>query len=97
MARAEAGEGLDLSLIAQLLGDKEAGLAHPARGAVVPSVVPLALCFEDIRGCAFWRWRRRPTWAATRRSSSCSRNSGIELMMLYVIGGGRIAGAAARS
>ena len=70
--RAKAGEGLDLSLIAQLMGDKEAGLA------IQPRCLPPINCFarrapQAIRACACLRWRRRSTWAATRRSNSCSR------------------------
>ena len=69
--RAAAGEGLDLSLIAQLLGDKQTGLAiqhsHPI--SYSDRRAP-----QTIRACAFLRWRRRPTWAAIPRSNSCSRS-----------------------
>ncbi len=84
---AAAGEGLDLSLIAQLLGEKQTGLAVQAGDARIPSAVPLALRCETIRGCAFLRSRPRSTWAAIRRSNSCLRSPAIELMMLYVVPG----------
>jgi len=38
----EAGEGLDLSLIAQLLGDKQAGLAIQNEILASPSIVSFA-------------------------------------------------------
>ena len=83
---AGAGEGLDLSLIAQLLGDKEAGLAIQAE-VLLSHQLFRSPCASRSRSCAFWRWRRRSTWAATRRSSSCWRTPAIELMTLYVIAG----------
>ena len=39
----KAGEGLDLSLIAQLLGDKPAGLAIQHEILALPSIVPFAM------------------------------------------------------
>ena len=74
---ADAGEGLDLSLIAQLLGRQaELGLSIQHEVLAVASAVPLCLARRTARGCGFWRWRRQPTWAATRRSNSCWRTPG---------------------
>ena len=81
---AEAGEGLDLSLIAQLLGDKQAGLAIQHEIPRVPSIISFAL---------------RGSESAAARSGACGGDrhgqqhadrvsagkSGIELMTLYVI------------
>ena len=71
---ADAGEGIDLSLIAQLLGDKQSGLAIQHEVLRVAPAVPHRPAPASSRACACWRWRPRPTWAATRRSNSCSRS-----------------------
>ena len=66
---ATAGEGLDLALIAQLLGDKPAGLAiqHEVLGSHQLFRTPAR---RQTRGFASSRSPRRPTSAATRRSNS---------------------------
>ena len=67
---AGAGEGLDLSLIAQLLGDKPTGMAIQAEVLAFHQLFR-SPCSAEKPSCAFWRWRLRRTWAATRRSSFC--------------------------
>jgi hypothetical protein len=83
--RAEAGEGLDLSLIAQLLGDKEAGLAIQ-REVLVSHPLFRSPCVSRNP-----RLRVLALAAATDMGSNTPiefllEESGIELMMLYVIG-----------
>ena len=45
----EAGEGLDLSLIAQLLGDKAAGLAHASSPAARRRPDKISSQFSELR------------------------------------------------
>ena len=80
----EPGEGLDLSLIAQLLGDKQTGLAIQQRSARVASAVSFA--------CAATKPRLRvlALAAATDMGGNTPiefllERSDIELMTLYVI------------
>src|SRR3984893_1998531 len=82
---AEAGEGLDLSLIAQLLGDKEAGLA------IQHEVLLSHQLFRSPCVSRNPRLRVLALAAATDMGSNTPiefllEESGIELMMLYVIG-----------
>ena len=65
------------------------GAGDPAADAGVASIVSLALFAGSSRGCACWRWRRRPTWAATRRSNFCWRIPASNCMTLYVVAGRR--------
>jgi hypothetical protein len=82
---AEAGEALDLSLITQLLGDKQAGLAVQ---------LETLACHQLFRSpCAAKNPRLRvlALAAATDMGSNTPiefllEESGIELMMLYVVG-----------
>ena len=81
---AEAGEGLDLSLIAQLLGDKPAGLA------IQDEILASHQLFRS--PCAVQKPRLRvlALAAATDMGSNTPiefllEQSGIELMTLYVI------------
>ncbi len=83
--RAEAGEGLDLSLIAQLLGDKAAGLA------IQHEVLKSHQLFRSPCVSGNPRLRVLALAAATDMGSNTPiefllEESGIELMMLYVIG-----------
>ena len=83
--RAEAGEGLDLSLIAQLLGDKTAGLA------IQHEVLKSHQLFRSPCVSRTPRLRVLALAAATDMGSNTPiefllEESGIELMMLYVIG-----------
>src|SRR6516225_8818462 len=81
---ADAGEGIDLSLIAQLLGDKQAGLAIQRE---------VLLCHRLFRSPCVTktpRLRVLALAAATDMGSNTPiefllEESGIELMMLYVI------------
>jgi hypothetical protein len=82
--RAEAGEGLDLSLVAQLLGDKEAGLA------IQHEVLKSHQLFRSPCISRTPRLRVLALAAATDMGSNTPiefllEESGIELMMLYVI------------
>ena len=72
---AEAGVALDLSLIAQLLGEKQTGLLIQAEALAFHRLYR-SPCRARSRGCACWRSPRRSTWAATCRSSSCWRSPG---------------------
>ena len=92
----EAGEGLDLSLIAQLLGDKQAGLA------IQHEILASHQLFRSPCAATKPRLRVLALAAATDMGSNTPiefllEESGIELMTLYVVAGHRIAGAAARS
>ena len=92
----EAGEGLDLSLIAQLLGDKPAGLA------IQHEILASHQLFRSPCAVTKPRLRVLALAAATDMGSNTPiefllEESDIELMTLYVIAGNRIAGAAARS
>jgi hypothetical protein len=83
--RAEAGEGLDLSLIAQLLGDKEAGLA------IQHEVLLHHQLFRSPCVSSNPRLRVLALAAATDMGSNTPiefllEESCIELMMLYVVG-----------
>ena len=83
--RAEAGEGLDLSLVAQLLGDKTAGLA------IQHEVLKSHQLFRSPCVSGTPRLRVLALAAATDMGSNTPiefllEESGIELMMLYVIG-----------
>ena len=83
--RAEAGEGLDLSLVAQLLGDKTAGLA------IQHEVLKSHQLFRSPCVSRTPRLRVLALAAATDMGSNTPiefllEESGIELMMLYVIG-----------
>ena len=69
---ATAGDGMDLSLITQLLGERDTGMA------IENEVLRFTGCTARParprrRGSRCWRWRRRSTWAATPRSISCCR------------------------
>jgi hypothetical protein len=80
----EAGEGLDLSLIAQLLGDKQAGLA------IQDSILASHQLFRTPCSLATPRLRVLALAAATDMGSNTPieflmEDSGIELMTLYVI------------
>jgi len=80
----EAGEGLDLSLIAQLLGDKPAGLA------IQDSILASHQLFRAPCSLATPRLRVLALAAATDMGSNTPiefllEDSGIELMTLYVI------------
>jgi hypothetical protein len=80
----EAGEGLDLSLIAQLLGDKQAGLA------IQDSILASHQLFRAPCSLATPRLRVLALAAATDMGSNTPiefllEDSGIELMTLYVI------------
>jgi hypothetical protein len=82
----EAGEGLDLSLIAQLLGDKHAGLAIQDR------ILASHRLFRLACSPAAPRLRVLALAAATDMGSNTPiefllENSGIELMTLYVVPG----------
>src|SRR6201997_4812098 len=81
---ADAGEGIDLSLIAQLLGDKQAGLA------IHPEVLRSHELFRSSCVSTNPRLRVLALAAATDMGSNTPiefllEESGIELMMLYVI------------
>jgi hypothetical protein len=81
---ADAGEGIDLSLIAQLLGDKEAGLA------IQQEVLLSHQLFRSPCTTKNPRLRVLALAAATDMGSNTPiefllEESGIELMMLYVI------------
>jgi hypothetical protein len=81
---AEAGEGLDLSLIAQLLGDKPAGLA------IQQEVLASHQLFRSPCAAKQPRLRVLALAAATDMGSNTPiefllEESGIELLMLYVI------------
>ena len=81
---AEAGEGLDLSLIAQLLGDKPAGLA------IQREVLASHQLFRSPCAARQPRLRVLALAAATDMGSNTPiefllEESGIELLMLYVI------------
>jgi hypothetical protein len=81
---AEAGEGLDLSLIAQLLGDKPAGLA------IQDEVLASHQLFRSPCAAKQPRLRVLALAAATDMGSNTPiefllEESGIELLMLYVI------------
>jgi hypothetical protein len=81
---AEAGEGLDLSLIAQLLGDKQAGLA------IQQEILASHQLFRSPCAVANPRLRVLALAAATDMGSNTPiefllEESGIELMTLYVI------------
>lgn len=81
---AEAGEGLDLSLIAQLLGDKEAGLM------IQHEVLLSHQLYRSPCVSASPRLRVLALAAATDMGSNTPiefllEDSGIELMVLYVI------------
>ena len=91
---AEAGEGLDLSLIAQLLGDKQTGLAVQ-RDILASHQLFRLPCATDNP-----RLRVLALAAATDMGSNTPiefllEESGVELMVLYVGRRSRIAGAAA--
>jgi hypothetical protein len=80
----EAGEGLDLSLIAQLLGDKQAGLA------IQDSILAAHQLFRAPSSLATPRLRVLALAAATDMGGNTPiefllEDSGIELMTLYVI------------
>jgi hypothetical protein len=81
---AEAGEGLDLSLIAQLLGDKPAGLA------IQREILASHQLFRSPCAVANPRLRVLALAAATDMGSNTPiefllEESGIELMTLYVV------------
>jgi hypothetical protein len=81
---AEAGEGLDLSLIAQLLGDKESGLA------IQDEILASHQLFRSPCSVQAPRLRVLALAAATDMGSNTPiefllEQSGIELMTLYVI------------
>jgi hypothetical protein len=81
---AEAGEGLDLSLVAQLLGDKQAGLA------IQNEILASHQLFRSPCAVAKPRLRVLALAAATDMGSNTPiefllEESGIELMTLYVI------------
>ena len=81
---ADAGEGLDLSLIAQLLGDRQAGLA------IQHEVLLSHRLFRAASVCNQPRLRVLALAAATDMGSNTPiefllEDSGIELMVLYVI------------
>jgi hypothetical protein len=81
---AEAGEGLDLSLIAQLLGDKESGLA------IQDEILASHQLFRSPCSVQKPRLRVLALAAATDMGSNTPiefllEHSGIELMTLYVI------------
>jgi hypothetical protein len=81
---ADAGEGIDLSLIAQLLGDKQAGLA------IQREVLLAHRLFRSPCVSKTPRLRVLALAAATDMGSNTPiefllEKSGIELMMLYVI------------
>ena len=81
---AEAGEGLDLSLIAQLLGDKQAGLA------IQQEILASHQLFRSPCATKQPRLRVLALAAATDMGSNTPiefllEESGIELLMLYVI------------
>jgi hypothetical protein len=81
---AEAGEGLDLSLIAQLLGDKRAGLA------IQDEVLASHQLFRSPCAAKQPRLRVLALAAATDMGSNTPiefllEESGLELLMLYVI------------
>jgi hypothetical protein len=83
---AEAGEGLDLSLIAQLLGDKQAGLA------IQQEILASHQLFRSPCATKQPRLRVLALAAATDMGSNTPiefllEESGIELLMLYVIPG----------
>src|SRR3984885_6735187 len=82
---AEAGEGLDLSLIAQLLGDKQAGLA------IQHEILASHQLFRSPCATKQPRLRVLALAAATDMGSNTPiefllEESGIELLTLYVIG-----------
>jgi len=80
----EAGEGLDLSLIVQLLGDKQVGLA------IQDSILASHQLFRSPCSLATPRLRVLALAAATDMGSNTPiefllEDSGIELLTLYVI------------
>jgi hypothetical protein len=80
----DAGEGIDLALISQLLGDKQAGLA------IQQEVLLSHRLFRSPCACKQPRLRVLALAAATDMGSNTPiefllEESGIELMMLYVI------------
>jgi hypothetical protein len=80
----EPGEGLDLSLIAQLLGDKPVGLAIQAQ------ILASHQLYRSLRAPAAPRLRVLALAAMTDMGSNTPiefllRDSGIELMTLYVV------------
>jgi hypothetical protein len=81
---ADAGEGIDLSLISQLLGDKQSGLA------IQHEVLLSHRLFRTPCACKQPRLRVLALAAATDMGSNTPiefllEDSGIELMILYVI------------
>jgi hypothetical protein len=81
---ADAGEGIDLALIAQLLGDKQSGLA------IQHEVLLSHRLFRSPCACRQPRLRVLALAAATDMGSNTPiefllEESGIELMILYVI------------
>ena len=95
-ARPSAGEGLDLSLITQLLGDKQTGMAIQAE----------VLAFHQLyrSPCSSERPKLRVLALAAAIDMGGNtpiefllENSGIELQTLYVVCGRRSADAAART
>ena len=86
---ANAGEGIDLSLIAQLLGDKQAGLV------IQEEVLRSHRLFRSPCATRNPRLRVLALAAATDMGSNTPiefllEESGIELMILYVIGGAEL-------
>jgi len=83
---AGAGEGLDLSLIAQLLGDKQTGIAIQAEVLAFHQLFPLAVCRGESE-TAGSRARRRDRHGGNTPIEFLLEESGIELLTLYVVAG----------
>ncbi len=61
-----AGLGMDLSVIAQLRGDKPTGLAIQRDSLNLQRQVFSDRDTGAPHPCVCWHWRRHPTWAPTR-------------------------------
>jgi len=81
---ADAGEGLDLSLIAQLLGDKQTGLAIQAEVPPFITACSGRPVRRKSRNCGCLRSRTAIDMAANTPIEFLLEDSGIELLTLYV-------------
>ncbi len=84
---ADAGEGLDLSLITQLLGDKQTGLVYSGGSARLSSIVSLALFVRQQPKLRVLALAAAIDMGGNTPIEFLLEESGIELMTLYVIPG----------
>ena len=94
---AQAGEGLDLSLIVAAARRQAGGARDPARGAGLPSIVSLACCGSEAAACACLRSRPTIDMGGNTPIEFLLEESDIELMMLYVVQGSDLPVPLARS